>query len=238
MRFGKVFLPVVVFLAMTCSISAYTVLLKNGKRVEGILVDEKGTEILIKDKDGIVLTFRKTTLDLDAMTRLNAKNDQESVDPSDEEECCEVKPELEKRSSSEEKRVFTNEDLKDLPELSIMGPDPAEIVDDDIPDSLSPEAEAYWKEQTRELAIRLYEAEDNYNFMKKQCEDAQAAFAWYMLNGYWGAGAPYDPSYVCDGAEQARTEYEHWKVRLEDFQEQARREGALPGWIDPDRLNP
>ncbi len=237
MRFGKAFLAVVILFAMTCSISAYTVLLKNGKRVEGILVEDKTAEILIRDKDGIVLTFRKATLDLDAMSKLNVTSDGGSADTPDEETCCDAKPAIENRST-ESKRVFTNEDLKDLPELSIMGPDPAELVDDEIPDSLSPEAEMYWKEQTRELATRLYEAEDNYNYVKKQCEDAKAAFAWYVLNGYWGAGmTPYDPSYVCDGAEQVRAEYERWKDRLETLQEQARQEGALPGWVDPERLN-
>ncbi len=71
--------------------------------------------------------------------------------------------------------------------------------------------------------------------MQKECEDAKKFFDFYVLNRYWTSGwpMPSDPAYICDHANRAKAEYDRWLTRLEQFQERARREGALPGWIDP-----
>ena len=234
-------LYVFVILLLTVSIaSSYTVILKNGKRIEGAYLEENENAILIQDQDGVTLTFRKKTLDLDAMKETNSpqrhkeKAESESTNESAQTQPVDRKP----------KKVFTNEDLKDLPEISILGSEhpPEENSEEQhleqAPDTYSNEKEMYWKERTMELANHLYEAEDVYLRLQQECDAAKEAFSFYVLNGYWGGGwAPVtDPAYVCDQANQAKAAYERWLVRLEEFQERARKEGALPGWIDPERL--
>ncbi len=238
------------FLLTVSIASGYSVILKSGKTVDGVYLRETDTEILVKDKDGITLAFRKSTLDLDAMKEANSQTSQgEEPGNVSKKESDQTKPVEKKKSESKPKKIFTNEDLKDLPELSIVGSEnPQEIPEEEateeeanegVPELYSSEAEAYWKDQTRELANHLYEAEDSYNLAQKDCEDAKKAFGFYFLNGYWASAwsAPSDPAYICDQASQAKAEYDRWLIRLEEFQERARKEGALPGWIDPERLD-
>lgn len=220
-------------------VSAYTVLLKNGKKIEGIFVEENAEKILIKDKDGIVLTFRKSTLDLERMKQINTEN-LESDSPS--EKSIQTRPTQTQNTEKNTKRVFKNEDLKDLPELSIIGsesstdaPTEEEVVEDFEDQSM--DAEAFWKEQTMKLADRLYESKDNYEYLKKECQDAQDALAYYVLNGiYMNSWLGFEAQRICDQANQAKAEYERWELQMDEFQERARREGALPGWVDPERL--
>lgn len=235
-----------VFLFTLSIASGYSVILKSGKTVEGAYLKETDSEILIKDKDGITLTFRKSTLDLVAMKEVNAQTSQgEEPESVSAKESKKTKPVENKKSESKTKKVFTNEDIKDLPEPSIVGSaGPQEIPEEESteeapPDLHSLEAERYWKDRTRELADRLYDAEEYYNSVQKECEDAKKIFDFYVLNGYWTRGwpVPTDPAYICDQANHAKAEYERWLTRLEEFQERARREGALPGWIDPERLD-
>ena len=49
------------------SASAYTVIYKTGKRIEGTWLSEDQQAIRIKDKEGVVLSVKKTQLDLKAM---------------------------------------------------------------------------------------------------------------------------------------------------------------------------
>jgi hypothetical protein len=253
MMHGRNLLTCFILLFVIEVASAYTVILKNGKKVEGTYLEENDSQIVVRDKDGIVLTFRKTTLDLDAMSGVNPQTPQEQKpEAASTQDSAQTKPADPKpsdtKSTQKPTKVFTNEDVKDLPELSVAGSEqPQEIAEEeagpeesvqDEPDAYGVEAEMYWKDQTRKISNRLYEAEDNYTRVQKECDDAKEAFAWYALNGYWGGGfAPYDPAYVCDQANQAKAVYDDWKSRFEEFQERARREGALPGWIDPERLD-
>jgi hypothetical protein len=246
MQFRTILVSSIIFFSAACIAYGYTVILKNGKQIEGSFVEEDDSKILIKDKDGIILTFRKSTLDLDAMEELNEASDEAPAATCDSGDCGTQTLKNEKEIRKPPKRIFTNEDLKDLPELSIAGSDtPVETTEPeeepayDASDDESIEAEAYWKEQTSKIAEQLNAAEDQYNSLKKNCEDARQELAFYVLNGYWGGNlaVAQDATYFCSQAEDAKTEWERWKGRLEDFQEQARREGALPGWVDPDRLN-
>lgn len=217
----------------------YTVLLKNGKKIEGIFVEENEEKILIKDKDGIVLTFRKGTLDLERMKQINTEKIESEPPP---EKSPQTRPAQTQNTEKNNKRVFKNEDLKDLPELSIIGSESSsddpneEMVAEDFEDQ-SLDAEAFWKEETRKLADRLYDAKDYYESLKKDCKDAQDALTWYVLNGiYLNSSVGFESQQICDEANQAKAEYEHWEQEMEEFQERARREGALPGWVDPERL--
>lgn len=229
--------------------SGYSVILKSGKTINGTFLKETSSEILVQDSDGITLTFRKSTLDLAAMKEANSQTRQEEnsehLSTNDSNQTTPTE-----KSESKPKKVFTNEDIKDLPELSIVGSkEQQEIPEEEgtapepineVPELYGSDAATYWKDQTRELASHLYEAEDQFNFMKKECEDTKKAFDYYVLNGYWARGwpAPIDPAYICDQANQAKAEYDRWLIRLEEFQERARKEGALPGWTDPERLDP
>lgn len=247
------YLSAVVILLLAAGIaSGYDVVLKNGKKIEGSYLKESDSEVLIRDKDGVTLRFRKSTLDLDAMDRANSQLRRvETPEPVPLKESPEVVPVKESpqakpapgQSESKAKKVFTNEDLKELPELSYIASEHAQENSEEEapnlpPDPYSPEIENYWKNRTMEIADRLHQALDDYHALQQECDDAKAALSYYVLNGYWaGRFAPTtDPAQICDQANHAKAEYDRWALRLEEFQDYARKQGALPGWIDPERF--
>jgi endonuclease YncB( thermonuclease family) len=79
------------FLMSASFVMSYTVVLKNGNRIEGTLLSEDRDTIRIRNKSGIEATFHKTSLDLVAMEKLNRNSKQ--TQPSD--------------------KPFTNKDLED-----------------------------------------------------------------------------------------------------------------------------
>lgn len=235
-----------VFMTVCCTALAYTVILKNGKQVQGTFVEDKGSTIEIKDHDGVLLTFRKSTLNLDKMLEVNAGESGSAASapvlpPAQTAPQDTGKP----RSAT---KVYTNEDLKDLPELAVAGSEepvtyPEETAAEDQPIQDNPatsfDPEAYWKSQTREIGNRLRQVEGDYEYLKQECENARETLKWYVLNGYLGVNlaVAQDATYFCDQANQAKAEWERQQRELEDFQDLARKEGALPGWIDPDRID-
>src|SRR6185369_3449109 len=78
----------IVFLALLSQAFAYTVVLKNGKQLEGTLVSENQDTIRFRTSSGEV-TFHKSALDLVAMEKLNKA-----------------------QSGKQQNKTYTNEDLK------------------------------------------------------------------------------------------------------------------------------
>jgi hypothetical protein len=62
--------------------SGFTVILKSGKKIEGTWVDENRDTIRLKDQQGTILAFRKSTLDLEAMnTASSTQTSKQRVTP-------------------------------------------------------------------------------------------------------------------------------------------------------------
>ena len=152
-------------------------------------------------------------------------------------------------------RTLRKEDLELTPELSVIGTTQSEErIEDHAPpsDHLSEKNEEYWKGQTRQFATDLHRVRDDVELFGKECDDLnkQAAYAivdpsqYMIINGVLVpiSGSGYDSTTIqraqeiCFQSEQAKKELARIEKELEQFQEQARREGALPGWVDPDRL--
>jgi hypothetical protein len=161
-----------------------------------------------------------------------------------------------KKSSTTSKKVLTNEDLEHMPEVSIIG---TEHTEEQIEDHAPPpdkdhfaESEEYYKNETYKFKDELDQAREDADALAKECDDLnkQAAYAivdpsqYIIINGVLVpvSGGYYDPGViqhaqeVCNHADQAKKDVQNILKDLERFQERARREGALPGWIDPDRL--
>jgi hypothetical protein len=250
----KTFLFSVAILFVSSTLFAHILVLKNGKKIEGTLINESEEGYEIRDSQGIVIFVKRSQLDAEATSKLNVKAET-------------VKPVVEKKADSESikkkkepVRVLRNEDLDKMPEVSIIGteetPEEMEETGKAKPESeftkaTSEKSEEYWKNETRRFAQEIHRAEDDVKLFTDECDQlgSQAAYAmydpqqWIMVNGVW---IPIDGSYpvetiqraqqACSDAERAKKELERLRLELEDFQDYARRQGALPGWVDPDRL--
>jgi hypothetical protein len=251
------------FIIIAFPLLADVLVLKNGKKLQGTILHEDDKIYELRDTTGIVLTVKKSQIDPEA-TRIE-KQSKPASDVSKEPE-PEAKPdspsvaELAKAARANRTgtaKVLRKEDLEKTPELSIIGTtESAErIQDHSAPppaDHLSQKNEEYWKSQTRQFANDLHRARDDVDYLTKECDDLnkQAAYAivdptqYMVINGVLvpisGSGYDYDTirraQETCDHAEQAKRELAQIERELEQFQEEARRQGALPGWIDPDRL--
>jgi endonuclease YncB( thermonuclease family) len=81
------------FSALSCFAVAYTVVLQNGRRIQGDLLSEDQDSIRIRTSSGIEATFKKSSLDLPAMEKLN-------------------RPGAGKQVPSKSGKTYTNEDLE------------------------------------------------------------------------------------------------------------------------------
>jgi hypothetical protein len=251
----------IAILFVSASLFAHTLVLKNGKKIEGTLVNENSEGLEIRDSQGIVIFVKRSQLDAEATSKLNVKV--ETVKPAEVEKTKPVEKKAESKSSKKKKeptRVLRNEDLDKMPEVSIIGTEETaeeneegekEKPQSEFSKATSEKSEEYWKDETRRFAQAIHRAEDDVKIFSEECDQlgSQAAYAiydpqqWIMINGVW---VPIDGSYpaetiqqaqqACSDAERAKKELERLRLELEDFQDYARRQGALPGWVDPDRL--
>lgn len=254
------------FIFITLPIYADILVLKNGKKLEGTLIQQDAEVYLLRDTTGIILTVKKSQVDDEATQKLNAERKKSEPAPEVSNETKSHSP-PEKASVADLARaaranrtgaskVLRKEDLEKTPELSIIGTTQSEErIEDHAPppeDHLSEKNEEYWKNQTRQFANDLHKVRDDLDYLTKECDDLnkQAAYAivdptqYIIVNGVLIpiSGSGYNSETirhaeeVCDQAEQAKRELAQIERELEQFQEEARRQGALPGWIDPDRL--
>jgi hypothetical protein len=256
---------ILIFIALP--LFADVLVLKNGKKLLGEIINEDDKVYELRDSAGIVLTVKKSQVDLEATQKLNPiQTKSEVTSQASEETKSELKPEnpsvadlarAARANRTGSAKVLRKEDLEQTPELSIIGTTQSEesIEDHNTPppaDHYSEKNEQYWKDQTRQFATDLHRAQDDVNFLTKECDDLnkQAAYAivdpsqYIVVNGVLIpiSGSGYDSTTirraeeVCYQSEQAKRELTRIEKELEAFQEDARKQGALPGWIDPDRL--
>ncbi len=157
------------------------------------------------------------------------------------------------------KRVYTNKDVAPAPAPG----HPVVIVDVDTPPengNQQPQTEPAtieaiereWKEKTMTFVDRISKVRAEADRLQRNCNasllaviERQPSFTVEESDGRkvdipcpvedWDARAV--PNYrYCEEASQAEERYKALLQEFEDFKERARREGALPGWIDPDRF--
>src|SRR5688572_19554713 len=97
---------VMIFCMTAAAAGAYTVILKNGKSMNGVLVAETADVILFKDDAGIQYSLKKANLDLARMAEANAPK-AEPVPPTMD---TTTAPEPPKKKG----RVYTKEDVDAL----------------------------------------------------------------------------------------------------------------------------
>jgi hypothetical protein len=96
---------------------AYTVILQSGKRIVGTMVGEDRSTLQLKDADGILISFNKATLDLTAMAAANQPMSRAANNGS-------ARP----KASA---RIYTRDDLDQMPALGIVEGDRPELIESD-----------------------------------------------------------------------------------------------------------
>ena len=102
------------FLITTSSFS-YTVILKNGKTIEGTLVDQTDDLIVLRDASGIKMDFKKASVDLPKTEVANQKKDTPGVATVKEETpAAQSKPSVDASKPKKQTRVLKEADIERL----------------------------------------------------------------------------------------------------------------------------
>ncbi len=224
--------------------SSYTIFLKNGKSVQGALVDETGEMIVLQDAFGIKMNFKKSNVDLEKTEVANQNTkpaESVTVSPAGKEPVSSgTKPAGETAKPKAPARVITEEDLEKLRKKYDLGEGlgsgssvPSEESQMEL--SESPEkTEDEWKKHSRRLENQLRQAESTYNLLKQECEEFKGiSIQTHTVVDENGQVLDMVETtrQVCEDAEMAKTDLEEARSEREAFEKEAREAGAAPGWI-------
>ena len=211
---------------------AYQVILKNGKTVEGTFVTEDSEKISIKDKDGVLLNFKKSLIDSEKTAEANKPVEQapkvEKIEPPNSTQTAPAKP---KRPA----RVYTANDLyrlrNSLP-LDNSGADIQQPSPDAGP-SKGMTGEQ-WQQLTQSLLDQVHAAEQYSQEASAKCKELQGATiqTHIVVNEQnQTVNMAEATQQACQAAEDAKGQIESAKQAYQDAVEQAKQQNVLPGYI-------
>ena len=240
----RLIVPLFLILVTTSCCFADEVVLKNGKILAGKILSQDEKLVVLRDTTGVKLQIRKSTIDSIKMERPKKP----AVTRAPEQPVAES-PTPAKEQPRKKARVYKKEDLEKMPELAIEGD---EIVDEqELEDEeelkkeleeLSQEEkelEAEWNEIALQLDDEIQAAREAYEDNKSFCDKVIPDLNDFPAGTYTQLTAEqYEEQrrYACMEAESAAKDLEKAQAEYEAFQEDARRKGIPPGWVDADRI--
>ncbi|HSE41661.1 MAG TPA: hypothetical protein VLH08_12940, partial [Acidobacteriota bacterium] len=192
----------IAFLLFSTALFADTLVLKNGKKIQGTIIKEDAESYKIKDLEGIVILVKKSQINPEASV-INKESTSESIPQAktapESSQTAQSVADVAREARDKKKgnvRVLRKEDLDKMPEVSIIGTDePIEEkpAQSDSSSATSEQSEEYWKSETRKFGEEIRRAESEVELLNKQCEEfgKQAAYAmidptqYVMVNGVW-----------------------------------------------------
>jgi superfamily II DNA helicase RecQ len=230
----KVFITITICLALAGVGTAYDVVLKNGKTVHGSLISEDNEKISIKDKDGLVLNFKKSLIDLEKTSAANKPAAvAEPAKPAEQPQ----KESAEKSAPKTKKpaRVYTDSDLYRLraehPMESGAG---VEFEEGQPVSSGKGRSGEEWEQLTQQLFAEVKQAEQAYQQLSAKCKEFQgAAIQTHMAVTPEGKQVPLGEAkeQQCQAAEDAKGALEAAKQQYAAAVEQAKQDNVPPGYI-------
>ncbi len=207
----------------------YTVVLTSGKRIEGTLINDQQTTVLIKDSHGVLISFKKSILDLPAMSIANGKDRPDSVidapakrkPPS----IAEIAAETKKRRTGNA-RMITFDDIDEASAFSVMGSD---VEPQQRSNAKSTTSEKEWHSKLWALKKEVNRLRDRYIASESSCEEAkekQYASRTTPSRKPVGLMSTYKETPQCRKMAEAERQLQDAEIRLDDAREEARREGV------------
>lgn len=218
----------------------YTVVLKSGKTVEGARIAEDAYTLQIKDAKGVILSFRKSTLDLEAMGKTNGnllfEKSQISHPTFRWGEIDPPKPTLvelaeltkKNRRNSQKLRI---KDLQHLPALSILGTEELSSLMKESSD----QNETQWRRQSRSMREDLDALRQNKIAADAACRKARDRSMIKLVKPRRGSVIIIDPSEEpseCERAKELGKQLQSAQEQYEDFEDRARQAGVPWQWLE------
>ena len=232
---NKIICSLVVFvLACPGFAFCYDVVLKNGKTVSGILVSEDDEKISIKDAAGLLLNFKKSSIDLEKTALLNKPVDQPAVTKEPEKPVEAVEPRQPKKPA----KVYSAEDLYRLRgEYPMDSGAGVEFEEGENPGPRTERTGEEWQQLTQELLAGVKAAEQDYQQLTAKCKEFQSATIQTHV-AISAEGQPTDlvkaKETACQNAEDAKTALDRVRQEYESAVAEAREANVPRGYIATD----
>ena len=222
-----------VFLFVTQLAWGYTVVLNSGKRVEGTLISDRESTIVIRDSKGVVISFKKAALNHDAMNVANSQLEEEKpVEAAQRSGNLRGLADLAretKKLRTGKSRAVTLEDLTNTPQITVLGSEevPAQRDSGGKPSDTKTEREwenRLWKmrQDVNRLRERRIEASTSCEESRRKQQNTRITPSTKPVELL----STYKESSACRKLAEIESQLEQAETRLEDERELARRSGV------------
>lgn len=222
----------ILFLLTSSTAFSYTIITNSGKQIVGTLITEQESTIMIKDNHGVLISFKKQLLDLNAMAIANAPQlkkhgGNESQAKKHGPTLAEIAAESRKQRKGASK-LLTLEDLKGTPELSILGTE-MKTVSTGRKESHQEATEKQWESRIVTLKKEVSHLRERKISAEVSCEQAkQKQFARRTIPNEKPSNllSTYKENPQCLRLQEIESQLTEAENRLEDVREEARRAGV------------
>jgi hypothetical protein len=219
---------------------AYTLVLLSGKQISGTLLGEDRITIQLRDISGVVLSIKKSRIDLDATHRANPiiKADQARpeivAEELPEKTLVDIAREV-RESRHGQSRIYTRADLDRVPEISTSDESAGEVIENVKPSTEAKDDEKFWRKSATDLRKELSKLRERRISAQYSCRKAlekrDAAI-------YGGSKRPsnlnsgFDEPAECERLTAIESQLEDSEWRWEEFTERARKAEVPWSWIE------
>lgn len=219
---------------------AYTVVLLSGKQIHGALLGEDRISIQLRDVSGVVLSIKKSRIDLDATEHANPviKTDEALAKPVAEQlperTVVDVAREL-RESRHGQSRIYTRADLDHVPEISV-----GEEISDEFTDNVKSGADAkddekFWRKSWadfRKEISKLRERKISAQFSCRKALEKRDASIYGGSKRPSNLNSGFDEPAECERLRAIESQLEDAEWRWEEFTERARKAEIPWSWIE------
>lgn len=225
-------LSLLLLILFTCQAAyAYTVVLASGKRIEGTLIDDQQNTIVLKDSQGVLLSFKKSILDLHAMSAANRVSQQSEMPSTPVQQrsrpsIVEIAEQTRKKRTGKSKMVHL-EDVDDSAPLSILGSTDEPALKPDR--SATAVQEGPWRTRLWSLKKEINRLREKLIAAESSCEqakDRQYANRTTPSRKPVNLMATYEETSECRKMTEIAAQLQEAESRWENAREEARRAGV------------
>jgi len=219
---------------------AYTVVLLSGKQIRGTLLGEDRITIQLRDLSGVVLSIKKSSIDLDATQQANPviKTDETPPEPIAElvpaKTVVDIAREL-RESRHGQSRLYTRADLDHVPEISAGEETSDEITADAKSGIESKDDEKFWRKSAadfrKELA-KLRERKISAQFSCRKALEKRDASIYGGSKRPSNLNSGFNEPAECERLRAIESQLEDAEWRWEEFTERARKAEIPWSWIE------
>jgi hypothetical protein len=221
----------ILFLLFAPCVFPYTVVTTSGKKIQGTLISDQEATILIKDPSGVLISFKKQILDLEAMKIENTPKNEifKPAKPALKRAAptiVEVASETRKKRKGFS-RNLSMEDLENAPGVSIFGSESSEGPTNKK--DTEKESEKHWESRIVALKKEVNRLRERKIAAEASCDQAERK--QYLARTTPNEKpsdllATYKESPQCKKMEEISSQLLDAEGRLEDLREEGRRAGV------------